>query len=252
MSDRSRVAVVSGGGTGIGAAAVTALADTCSRIVLLGRRPDRLEAVATDLATSHPSLTVDCRAVDLTDTAAVTAFAEWATGELGTVDIVVSNAGSPQPRLEDSLASIAEVWESTWRANTLSAVLLVEALKPLLARPGGRIVIVGSAAGSFGTGSPAYASAKGALETYALNLMRELGPEGITANVVAPGYTDGTELVAGRISPERRERLLAGIAARRPAIPEEIGAVIAFLASDGASFVNGQTLLANGGAYLPA
>lgn len=252
MTDHSRVAVVSGGGTGIGAAAVSALADTCSRIVLLGRRPDRLESVAADLATEHPSLTVDCRSVDLTDTAAVTAFAQWAASALGTVDIVVGNAGSPQPPMDDSLASIAAVWESTWRANTLSAVLLVEALKPLLPRPGGRIVIVGSAAGSFGTGSPAYASAKGALETYALNLMRELGSEGITANVVAPGYTDGTELVAGRISPERRERLLAGIAARRPATPEEIGAVIAFLASDGASFVNGQTLLANGGAYLPA
>ena len=252
MSERARVAVVSGAGTGIGAAAVAALADTCSRIVLLGRRTDRLEAVAAGLGASNPALVVDCRSVDVTDVPAVGAFADWATRELGTIDIVVSNAGSPQARMEDSLSSIAEVWESAWRANTLSAVLLVEALKGLLPRPGGRIVIVGSAAGSFGTGSPAYASAKGALETYALNLMRELGPEGITANVVAPGYTDGTELVAGRISPERRERLLAGIAARRPATPDEIAAVIAFLASDGASYVNGQTLLANGGAYLPA
>jgi NAD(P)-dependent dehydrogenase (short-subunit alcohol dehydrogenase family) len=108
-------------------------------------------------------------------------------------------------------------------------------------------VIIGSAAARSGNGSPAYAAAKGALQTYAISLMRSLGPEGITANVVAPGYTDGTELVAGRISPERKERLLRGIATGRPAQAPEIAHIVASLAAPEASFINGETVTVDGG-----
>jgi 3-oxoacyl-[acyl-carrier protein] reductase len=80
--------------------------------------------------------------------------------------------------------------------------------------------------------------------------MREVGPDGITANVVAPGYTQGTELLAGRVTPERHERLIAGNAARRAGTPEEIASLVAYLASPGAAFINGQTITANGGTYL--
>lgn len=104
---------------------------------------------------------------------------------------------------------------------------------------------------TFGCGvgrtSPAYAAAKGALQTYAISLMRSLGPDGITANVVAPGYTDGTELVAGRISPERKERLLRGIATGRPAQAAEIAHIVASLAAPEASFINGETVTVDGG-----
>jgi 3-oxoacyl-[acyl-carrier protein] reductase len=251
MSVNDRVAVVTGGGTGIGAAVATALAATCDRLVLLGRRPDRLEAVAADLAGTHPNVEVTLRSVDLTDVPAVSAFSDWAHEALPRVDVLVNNAGSPQPRIEGGLAEVAAAWETTWRANTLSAVLVTEGLKDLLARPGGRVVVIGSFAAELGTGSPAYAAAKGALETYAVTLMRELGADGITANVVAPGFTDGTELLAGRISPERRARLLASISAGRPGTPEEIASLVAYLASPAAAFVNGQVIVANGGTFLP-
>ena len=189
--------------------------------------------------------------MDVADVEAVEGFARWAHEELAQVDVLVNNAGSPQPRIEGGLAQVAAAWESTWRANTLSVVLMTEGLKDLLARPGGRVVVIGSFAAQGGTGSPAYAAAKGALETYAISLMRELGPDGITANVVAPGYTGGTELLAGRVSPERHERLIAGNAARRSGTPEEIASLVAYLASPGAAFVNGQTITANGGTYIP-
>jgi 3-oxoacyl-[acyl-carrier protein] reductase len=113
------------------------------------------------------------------------------------------------------------------------------------------VITIGSFAATLGTGSPAYASAKAALETYAVTLSRELGPEGITANVVAPGYTGGTELLEGRITPERHERLVGATASRRAGTPEEIASLVAYLASPLAGYVSGQTIIANGGTFLP-
>ena len=245
-----RIAVITGAGTGIGAACAQALAAHCSRLVLLGRRREKLDEVAASLRSD--AVSVDTRSVDVSDVGAVTAFVEWITRTTDAIDVLVNNAGSPQPRITGGLTDVAAAWESTWRANTLSVVLMTEGLKPLLRRPGGRIVTIGSFAAEMGTGSPAYASAKGALETYSVTLMRELGREGITSNVVSPGYTQGTELLEGRMTPERHDRLVAGIAAGRAGTPEEIAAAVAYLASPLAGFVNGRVLTANGGTYLSA
>lgn len=261
-----RVAVITGAGTGIGAACARALAADCDHLVLLGRRLHKLDAVAADIRAADSEVTVDTRSVDVTDVSAVESFVDWSASELDGVDVLVNNAGSPQPRITGgaqraerpdlgdfaSLEEVAAVWESTWRANTLSVVLMTEGLKALLRRPGGRIVTIGSFAAEMGTGSPAYASAKGALETYSVTLMRELGREGITSNIVSPGYTAGTELLEGRMTPERHERLVAGIAAGRAGTPEEIASAVAYLASPAAGFINGRILTANGGTYLSA
>jgi 3-oxoacyl-[acyl-carrier protein] reductase len=90
-------------------------------------------------------------------------------------------------------------------------------------------------------------AAKAALNGWVLSLAAQLGPEGITANVVAPGYTAGTELLTGRMPAGRHNRIVAGIAAGRPAQPAEIAAVIRFLASREATFVSGQVLGVDGG-----
>lgn len=246
-----RTAVITGAGTGIGAATARTLAASCSTLVLVGRRLAKLEEVAAEIAASHPALTMHVKSVDVADVPAVEAFASWAAEALPTIDVLVNNAGSTQPAFEGGLQNIADVWESTLRGNLLSAVLVTEALLPQMASPGGRIVITGSFAAQFGTGSIAYSAAKSALQTYVVGLTRTQGPRGITCNVVAPGYTGDTELVVGRISEERHARLIGGIAVGRAASSQEIANVIDFVASNGASFVTGQTITANGGVMFP-
>jgi len=246
-----RTAIITGAGTGIGAATARTLANSCSTIVLVGRRLAKLEMVAADITESHPAVTAHVMSVDVANVPEVEAFAAWAIEALPSIDVLVNNAGSIQPAFEGGLQNVADVWESTIRGNLMSAVLMTEALLPQMASPGGRIVITGSFAAQFGTGSIAYSAAKAALQTYVVSLTRTQGPRGVTCNVVAPGYTGDTELVAGRISEERHARLIGGIAVGRAASSQEIANVIDFVASVGASFVTGQTITANGGVMFP-
>lgn len=152
-------------------------------------------------------------------------------------------------------AGLADAWIATYRVNTVGAVLVTTALESMLPRPGGRVVLVGSSAARTGgasparTGgaSPAYVAAKAALEGYARSTAARLGPVGITVNVIAPGFTDGTELLAGRMSDERRARLLATITLGRAAEPDEIAGTITFLASSDAGYLTGEVVPVDGG-----
>ena len=117
------------------------------------------------------------------------------------------------------LPELAAAWMESYRKNVVTAVLLTSALLPMVRRPGGRVIIVGSRVAITGGASPSYVAAKAALNGWVLSLARQLGPEGITANVVAPGYTAGTELLTGRMPAERHDRIVVGIAAGRPAQP---------------------------------
>ena len=242
------VAVVSGGGTGIGRATAAALAADGMDVVILGRRAEVLRTAAEGINQYRPAGSGELSWVraDVSDPAETVQAAEVIRERQPVIDVVVNNAGG-SVRSGAGLGELATAWLEAYRKNVISAVLLTSALLPLVRRPGGRVIIVGSRAAATGGASPAYVAAKAALSGWVLSLAAQLGPEGITANVVAPGYTAGTELLTGRMPGERHERIVAGIAAGRPAQPEEIAAVIRFLASAEASYVSGQVLSVDGG-----
>jgi NAD(P)-dependent dehydrogenase (short-subunit alcohol dehydrogenase family) len=232
-----QTAVVSGGGTGIGLAVTRRLAARGLAVTILGRRADVLAAAARETGATP----VVC---DVTDPAAIEELAVPAE-----IDVLVNNAGgntdlgAPDP---PDLAGLAKAWDDNLRANLISAVLLTAALAPRLA-DGGRVVTLGSIAARTGAGS--YGAAKAAIEAWNIDVARELGPRGITANVVSPGLTVDTEFFRGRLTGDRTARLVAATATGRAGTPDDVAALIDFLAGPDAGHITGQVLHVNGGAH---
>jgi 3-oxoacyl-[acyl-carrier protein] reductase len=241
----ARNVVISGGGTGIGLAAARAFAESGDRVLLLGRRAEVLEKAGVDRALTY--------AADLADVESVRGVAEFVGREFGTVDVLIHSAGGngglePAAQGDDRLAAVAHDWQVNFRLNVLTAVLLTEALRERLASPGGRVLFLSSIAAYRGSGSGAYAASKAGLHPYAFDLARELGPRGITVNVVAPGYIEGTEFFGGAIQEARRSRLVAETSTGRAGTPADVADTLHWLASPGAGHIPAQVLQVNGGA----
>lgn len=236
-----RQIVVTGGGTGIGRAVAEAFAAQGDQVVITGRRKDVLEETA-----AHLGPNVRAVAFDASDPVQVQAALDALPSQ---VDVLVNNAGGntdigAEP--PSGLVGLAAAWHANLDANVLSAVLVTTALRPRLT-DGGAVVSVSSIAAHRG-GSGSYGSAKAAVEAWNLTLAQDLGKDGITANVIAPGYTESTDFFQGGMPPQRRATLLAQTANGRAGTPADIAGTVLFLASPAAGHITGQTLHINGGA----
>lgn len=238
----TRMAIVTGGGTGIGREVAKTLAGQGLNVTITGRRKEVLEKTAAELG-------VQAVAFDATDPAAI----EAALPELPErVDVLVNNAGGNvgrrrPPPADGDLTGLRELWLSQLEANVLSAVLVTAALTPRLAQDG-RVVLVGSIAGARGNGS--YGAAKAAVHTLAADLAATLGGRGITVNAVAPGLVEETEFFGGSLTEERRKLMISQTRNGRAAKPADVAATIAFLTSPAAGHITAQVIHVNGGAFL--
>ncbi|WP_059010159.1 SDR family NAD(P)-dependent oxidoreductase [Streptomyces specialis] len=248
-----RTVIISGGGTGIGLATARAFARDGDTPVLVGRRAEVVERAAADIATAV------ALPADLTDPAEAARVARFVAERFGTVDVLVHSAGGSgllEPGPDNggadapggALAATAHAWTVAFRVNTLTAVLLTEALRDRLASPGGRVLFLSSIAAYRGSGTGAYAASKAALHPYAFDLARDLGPRGVTVNVVAPGYIEETEFFGDAMTPERRATLVAQTLDGRPGTPGDVAETLRWLASHAASHITSQVIQVNGGA----
>jgi NAD(P)-dependent dehydrogenase (short-subunit alcohol dehydrogenase family) len=248
MSAAPRVVVVSGGGTGMGRAIAQAFADAGDQVVVIGRRADVLERAAAELS-AEPLV------ADLTEPEQVRRVKTAVQETHGRVDVLVACAGGNvllggNHDEGDELQFEAWHWLENFRSNVLTAVLLVEALRDLLTSPGARVVLVSSIAAYRGSGRGSYAGAKAALHPYAYDLAADLGPKGITVNVVAPGYISGTEFFTGGLRPEREKALIDETLTERAGTPEDVAEAVLWLAAPESGQVTAQIVQVNGGALL--
>ncbi|MFI7340587.1 SDR family NAD(P)-dependent oxidoreductase [Streptomyces sp. NPDC050085] len=246
----TRNVVITGGGTGIGLAAARAFAAEGDRVLILGRRAEVLEKADVPGALTY--------AADLSTVQGARGAAEFALDAFGgTVDVLVHSAGGIGGRMvaaeggDDPLDAVAHDWNANFRMNTLTSVLLTEALREHLAAPGGRILFLSSIAALRGSGGGgAYGGAKAALHPYTFDLAKALGPRGITVNAVAPGYVEDTEFFGPAMPEEEYRRRVGAIPTGRAGTPDDIAATLLWLASPGGGHVTGQIVQVNGGEVL--
>jgi 3-oxoacyl-[acyl-carrier protein] reductase len=250
MDLTGKIALVTGASSGIGAATATVLADLGAAVAIGYLHNDKGAFATRDAIAAAGGKAVALRA-DVRHAAEARGLVEHAAAELGPLDILVNNAGSLVRRTPIRDASL-ENWNEVMDLNLTSAVVCSQAAMPsMVERKGGAIINVVSIAGRNGGGPGAgvYATAKGALITFSKALAKELAPHGVRVNAVSPGVID-TPFHEVFSTPEMIQNFIKGIPLGRTGKSLECATVIAFLASDAASYVVGEAVEINGGQLM--
>jgi len=239
-----RVALVTGGARGIGRAIALALGADGRTVAIADLLADGAQETAAEVG----GLGV---AMDVTDSSSVADAVDRVTGDLGPVAVVVNCAGWDE--LRPFLDTDEEFWQRVVDINFMGMLRVTKAVLPGMVDGGwGRVVNIGSDAGRVGSSlESVYSGAKGGVIAFTKTIAREVARSGVTANTVCPGPTR-TPLLEGMAGEdEKGQKLVAGleraVPMRRLGEPEDVAAAVAFLASEQASYITGQTLSVSGG-----
>jgi 3-oxoacyl-[acyl-carrier protein] reductase len=252
MAKRSegRVALITGGARGIGAATAERLAEDGAAIAIADLDSAGAEATAKEIVASHkvPAIGLKC---DVSQAAEVDRTVAQIVERLGSLDILVNNAGITRDNLIHKMSD--EDWDLVVAVHLRGAFLCSRAAqREMVKRNWGRIINLSSVSALGNRGQTNYSTAKAGLQGMARTLAIELGRYGVTANAIAPGFIDtemtrATAIRLGRDPEEWKEERAKEIPVRRAGVPRDIANVIAFLCSDEASFVSGQVIYVAGG-----
>ncbi|MBI4285079.1 MAG: 3-oxoacyl-[acyl-carrier-protein] reductase [Chloroflexi bacterium] len=243
MDLTNRVALVTGGGRGIGQAIVMRLAAAGAGVIINDIDQASAESVAAQVqATGRPSLAV---VADVSDAASVAKMMETALAALGRIDILVNNAGITRDRI--ILRMTDEDWDKVLDINLKSAFLCTRAVLPgMLKQRWGRVISLSSVVGICGNpGQVNYASSKAGIIGLTRAIAREVASRGITANALAPGFidTEMTQKIGESVREEVKKRIPLGYLGS----PQDVAEAVAFFASPEACYITGQVLSVDGG-----
>jgi 3-oxoacyl-[acyl-carrier protein] reductase len=247
---KQRVGVVTGGSSGIGRAIATAFAHQGDQVIITARHAEELRAAAEAIG-------VNCgwQRADVSQSEQVAATVEAIVVQFGHIDVLVNNAGLSRGLFpEMTLAQAEEVWDLELDVNLKGAFLMSYAAAPHLTRPGGRIINIstdGALTGAVGLRTMGYVSAKAGLLGLTRAQAREYGPQGITANGIAPGFIAGTG-ATNRVPEDTLQSIAAQLPVRRSGSGDDIAVAALFLASPEAGFITGELLNVNGGRVFGA
>jgi 2-hydroxycyclohexanecarboxyl-CoA dehydrogenase len=240
-----RIALVTGGASGIGAATARRLAAEGARVAIADLDLDGARAVAGEIDGAAV-------AMDVADAASVRAGVQEAEAAVGPFDVLVNNAGTD--RFAFFVHTDEELWDFVLGVNLRGTIAVTHAVVGGMQERGrGAIVSVASEAGRVGSqGSVIYSAAKGGVISFTRALARETARYGVRVNAVAPGpietpLLNAAEEIYGEIGARLKQGMIDATALRRIGEPEEVAATIAFLASEDASYVTGQTINVSGG-----
>jgi NAD(P)-dependent dehydrogenase (short-subunit alcohol dehydrogenase family) len=245
----NKVAVVTGGSRGIGAAVSVLFARSGLKVVINHLPTDRDNAGFEAVKTEIEGFGGQCRSVagDITDSVFCTGLCREAVETFGSLDVIVNCAGFAAPL--GCMDITDELWKNGLEVNLSAAFYVTRAaLKYMEKNNSGRIIYIGSSGSITGGGGSAfYSAAKAGINGLVRNLSKELAPKGITVNAVLPALIE-TDLLRDRHSePEKRQALIGRIPVGRLGQPEDVANLVLFLASDQAGFICGQNIIVDGG-----
>ncbi|GBU11910.1 3-oxoacyl-[acyl-carrier-protein] reductase [Enterobacterales bacterium] len=243
MSFEGKIALVTGASRGIGRAIAEKLVAGGATVIGTATSENGAEAISEYLGEKGKGI-----ALNVVDSASIEQVLATIRAEFGEIDILVNNAGITRDNLLMRMKD--DEWQDILDTNLTSVFRLSKAvMRAMMKKRFGRIITIGSVVGTMGNAGQAnYAAAKAGLIGFSKSLAREVASRGITVNVVAPGFIE-TDMTRA-LTDDQRAGILSSVPANRLGDAKEIASAVAFLASDEASYITGETLHVNGGMYM--